>query len=50
MMHDHTGITTGEAAGSADEAAGPADGPRSVEELRRATAAEADGRLQGGQS
>ncbi|SOE10841.1 hypothetical protein SAMN06272775_1860 [Streptomyces sp. 2323.1] len=33
MMHDHTGITTEEAAGRA------ADGPRSVDELRRATAA-----------
>ncbi|MBM4793206.1 NADAR family protein [Streptomyces sioyaensis] len=33
MMHDHTGTTTGEAAGPA------ADGPRSVDELRGATAA-----------
>ncbi|MFE1172803.1 NADAR family protein [Streptomyces sp. NPDC058773] len=33
MMHGSTGITTGEAAGRA------ADGPRSVDELRRATAA-----------
>jgi len=33
MMHDSAGITTGEAAGHA------ADGPRSVEELRRAAAA-----------
>ncbi|WP_336051792.1 NADAR family protein [Streptomyces sp. CA2R101] len=33
MMHDHTGITTGKAAGRV------ADGPRSVEELCRATAA-----------
>ncbi|MGW3011475.1 NADAR family protein [Streptomyces sp. NPDC001219] len=32
MMHDSTGITTGDAADSA------ADGPRSVEELRRAAA------------
>ncbi|MFD5397813.1 NADAR family protein [Streptomyces sp. NPDC127097] len=32
MMHDSTGITTGDAAGTV------ADGPRSVEELRRRTA------------
>ncbi|WP_329145881.1 NADAR family protein [Streptomyces sp. NBC_01456] len=33
MLHDHTGITTGEAAGRA------ADGPRSADELRRTVAA-----------